>query len=112
MPDGIVVCSGCGWTEQVQSMEDDLAMRILLPLGRSWYAIAAGYLGLISPLLIFAPLALVFGVLGVRDIKRNPKKGGMGRAVFGAAMGGFFSLVLIALLDVTVANQQAAGGGF
>lgn len=75
-------------------------MRILLPIGRSGYAIVAGYLGLLSPLFLFAPPALLFGMLAIRDIKRNPKKGGMGRAIFGAVMGGVFTLILIAFLLV------------
>ena len=51
------------------SSESDAAMRILLPVNRSGYSIAAGYLGLISILLIPAPFALLFGFLGIRDIK-------------------------------------------
>ena len=73
-------------------------MRILLPVGRSGYAIAAGYLGLLSPLFVFAPLALLFGLLAIRDIKRNPKKGGMGRAIFGTVMGAIFTLLVIVAL--------------
>ncbi len=98
MPDAVVVCSDCGWREQGQSFEDDSAMRILLPVGRSGLAIVAGYLGLLSPLFLFAPLALLFGILAIRDIKRNPKKGGMGRAIFGTVMGGFFTFAFLAVL--------------
>ncbi|MDO8677799.1 MAG: DUF4190 domain-containing protein [Acidobacteriota bacterium] len=62
-------------------------MRMLLPVGRSGLAIAAGYAGLFAFLILPAPLALVLGVLAVRDIRRNPKKRGMGRAVFGVITG-------------------------
>ena len=75
--------------------EPSAGMRMLLPVGRSWYAIAAGYLGLFSVLLVFAPLALLFGILGVRDIKNNKDKHGMGRAVFGIIMGAICSIVLV-----------------
>jgi hypothetical protein len=34
-----------------------------------------------------APLAVLFGILGVRDIRRHPDKYGMGRAIFGLVMG-------------------------
>ena len=63
------------------SSESDAAMRILLPVNRSGYSIIAGYLGLISILLIPAPFALLFGFLGIRDIKNNDEKHGMGRAI-------------------------------
>ena len=75
--------------------ESDAAMRILLPVNRSGYSIAAGYLGLISILLIPAPFALLFGFLGIRDIKNNDEKHGMGRAIFGIAMGAIFSILLL-----------------
>ena len=80
------------------SSESDAAMRILLPVNRSGYSIAAGYLGLISILLIPAPFALLFGFLGIRDIKNNDEKHGMGRAIFGIAMGAIFSIFLLFII--------------
>jgi hypothetical protein len=73
-------------------------MRMLLPVGRSGYAIAAGYLGLFSLLILPAPLALIFGALAIRDIKKDPSKHGMGRAIFGLVMGIVFTIVLVAFL--------------
>jgi hypothetical protein len=77
----------------------DLGMRVLLPVGRSGWAIAAGYLGLISPIVIFAPLAIIFGIVAIRDMRKHPEKHGMGRAVFALVMGagsilGFAILIL------------------
>ena len=65
----------------------DPLMRALLPVGRSGWAIAAGYLGLFSFLVVPAPLALLTGILAVRDIKKHPEKHGMGRAGFGIVIG-------------------------
>ena len=79
-------------------------MRMLLPVGRSAWAIAAGYLGLLSVLVIFAPLALVFGIIAVVDIRRNPHRHGLGRAVFGIIMGAIFTLLLL----VSVVSMIAA----
>jgi hypothetical protein len=76
---------------------DDAAMRMLLPVGRSGWAIAAGYLGLFAVLLLPAPFALAAGLMAVRDIRANPAKLGMGRAVFGIVMGALGSLVLLAI---------------
>jgi uncharacterized RDD family membrane protein YckC len=54
---------------------------------RSKWAVAAGYLGLCSVILFPAPFALIAGILGVRDLKQHPEKGGMAGAVFGIVMG-------------------------
>ncbi|MCX6883058.1 MAG: DUF4190 domain-containing protein [Verrucomicrobia bacterium] len=74
--------------------QPDAVVRMLLPVGRSGYAIAAGYLGLVSILGIFAPFALLFGILAVKDIRNNPEKHGMGRAIFGIIMGALGLIVL------------------
>jgi hypothetical protein len=77
---------------------EDAGVRMLLPVGRSGWAIAAGYLGLFSLLVVPAPLALVTGIMAIRDMHRNPKKHGMGRAIFGLIMGGLGSIVLVLFL--------------
>ena len=79
----------------VASSPDDPFLRVLLPVGRSGWAIAAGYLGLFSLLVIPAPLALICGILAIRDIRRNPQKHGMGRAVFGVVLGGLGTLLIV-----------------
>lgn len=81
---------------------DDPVMRALLPVGRSGWAIAAGYLGLFSLLVVPAPFALVCGLLAVRDIRRNPNKHGMGRAVFGIVLGGLGTLAIAFFLAGTL----------
>jgi hypothetical protein len=77
---------------------DDPGIRMLLPVGRSGWAIAAGYLGLISVLLVPAPFALITGILAILEMSRNPKKHGMGRAVFGIVMGVLGTIGLLVLL--------------
>jgi hypothetical protein len=77
---------------------DDPGMRLLLPVGRSLWAIASGYLGLLSVLCLPAPFALFTGLMAVREIRQNPKKHGMGRAVFGIIMGGIGTLLLCLFL--------------
>ena len=61
-------------------------------------ATASGYLGLFSILGIFAPFALIFGILGVIDINKHENKHGMGRCIFGITMGGLFTLIFIQFL--------------
>jgi hypothetical protein len=81
-----------------QEAEYDSSLRFILPVGRSGYAIAAGYLGLFSLIVFPAPLALLFGILAVGDIRRHPKKLGMGRAVFGIIAGSLGSVALLFIL--------------
>ena len=76
----------------------DAGMRLLLPVGRSGWAIASGYLGLLSLICIPAPFALITGIIAVRDIRKNPKKHGMGRAIFGIVMGSLGCLFLILMV--------------
>ena len=80
------------------SSGDDPEMRAILPIGRSGWAIAAGYLALISILLVPAPFALATGLLAIRDIRRHPEKHGMGRAIFGIVMGALGVIAMLALV--------------
>ena len=80
---------------------DDAGMRLLLPVGRSGWAIAAGYLGLFSLVVLPAPVALLISIIAIWDIRRSKSaehpKHGMGRAIFGLIMGmlGTAALLLI-----------------
>lgn len=80
------------------STGDDSGMRLIAPIGVSGWAIASGYLGLISVLILPAPFAILTGVIAIRDIRRNPKNHGMARAVFGIIMGTLFSIPLLILI--------------
>ena len=73
-------------------------MRMILPVGRSGWAIASGYLGLFSVLLVFAPFALLTGILAVADIRKHSDKHGMGRAIFGIVMGALGTIGLIVVI--------------
>lgn len=89
---------------QTQSVptDDSQAMRMIIPIDRSGLAVAAGYLGLVSILYVFAPFALVLGILAIRDIKKHPEKHGMGRAIFAVVMGGIFTVVLLISIVVSL----------
>ena len=68
-------------------------LALVVPIGRSGWAIAAGYLGLLSMIPYVGFLAILFGVLAIRDINKNPAKIGLGRAWFGIIAGGL-SLII------------------
>ena len=84
------------------SIGDNAGVRMLLPVGRSGWAIAAGYLGLFSLILIPAPLAVIISTVAIWDIKRSKAKGkqkhGLGRAIFGLIAGIIGSVLLIVSL--------------
>lgn len=84
----------------------DAGVRLLIPVGRSIWAIAAGYFGLLSVTLVFAPPALACGLLAIADIRKSrlgpEPKHGMGRAVFGIVMGTLGTLAGIYVLVATI----------
>ena len=101
---GEEACGGCGASvgrnESGESarLGDNAGIRMLLPVGRSPWAIAAGYLGIFSVLVVPAPLALIISIVAIIDIFKSRKspspKHGLVRAVFGLVMGLVFSLLL------------------
>lgn len=69
-----------------------------MPVGRSGWAIAAGYLGLFGFLIIPAPLALIVSIIAIIHIRKSvgteKPKHGMGRAIFGLIVGVLGTAVL------------------
>ena len=88
---------------------DDAGMRMLLPVGRSAWAIAAGYFGLFSFILIPAPISIIISLIAIRDIRRSKLtakvKHGMGRAIFGLLMGILGTLVLGLIVISSVSHS-------
>jgi hypothetical protein len=84
-----MTCPHCGcFVVGESAAAPDATMRHIMPgSDLSGWAIAAGYLGLISLVLIPAPFAILTGAVALRDIGRNPTKRGLGRAWFGLVMG-------------------------
>lgn len=82
----------------VSGIEESALARLMLPVGRSIWAIVAGYMGLLSFALFPAPLALLFGIIAVRDINQHPHLHGMGRAVFAIVMGALGSIGLFVMM--------------
>lgn len=104
---GLEICPKCGVpTGIVKSLDsEDALLRMAIPIGRSGYAIAAGYLGLFSlfPFLGFlaSPLAIISGILAISDIRKSQgKKVGMGRAIFGIVCG---SIGILGSIGIIVA---------
>ena len=104
--DGAYNCHKCGRVLRTKIIvrdgerETTAADRLLMPVGVSGWAIAAGYAGLFAFLMIPAPLALVLGIVAIIDLKRNPKKHGWGRAIFGTLIGLLGSALLFWLFVI------------
>lgn len=92
-----------------RGLGDDPGIRMLLPVGRSIWAIAAGYAGLFAMLCFPAPIALLLGIVAIRDIKAHPEKHGMGRAIFGLVMGIVFTIPLVVGLVSFVVQGMTHG---
>jgi hypothetical protein len=78
---------------------------MLLPVGRSGWVIAAGYLGLFSILGCFAPISIIVSIIAICDIKAHPDRHGMGRAVFGLVMGILGSILLAGMIFGMMENR-------
>jgi hypothetical protein len=91
--DGMAAPVKAGGLPLLFAPKPDAAMSWLLPVGRSGFAIAAGYLGLFSFIPFVGYLAIVMGVLAIRDLRRNPEKIGWGRVITAFVLGGLFSVV-------------------
>ena len=104
--DQAAACPECGHPRSVPSGEPDRVTRMLLPVGRSGWAIAAGYVALFG-IVIFplAPLGGVLALLAVRDIRRHPQRHGMGRAVFALVIGAAWMLAFVGFVVYNVARR-------
>ena len=87
-------------TAPPQGMAADAGMRLILPIGRSGWAIAAGYLGLLSlACFILAPAAILCSVMALRDMKLHPERHGMGRVITGFVLGGI-GMVMLTIFSI------------
>jgi hypothetical protein len=89
---------------QNRPAEPNGCLALVIPIGRSGWAIGAGYLGLLSPLVIPAPFAILCGVMAIKDINKNPEKLGLVRAWFGIIAGA--AVILMALVGIIVSASS------
>ena len=113
LAEGTSLCHHCGSpplrsaAPMTGGIESDPTMRLLLPVGRSVWAVLAGYAGLFAVLGIFAPISLILGIVALVDLKRHPEKHGKGRAIFAVVMGTIFSLILAFFLIAIVVEEAS-----
>ena len=76
------------------SYSDDPALGYIVPINTSLWAIFASYAGLFALTIVFAPIAIILGIIAWVDIRRHPEKKGKGRAIFAIVMGVIFTLLV------------------
>ena len=92
-------CSACGTkvaageaspqanATEKKYLSDNGGMRFVLPIGCTGWAIASGYCGLFALIpflgILLAILSIVFGIIAIGVIRRNPHKHGIARIVIG-----------------------------
>ncbi len=87
-------------------MEDDPAMRAILPIGQSPLAIIAGYLGLISLGICFlGPFAVIVGILALVQISKNPRMHGSYRAIIGIVLGAISSFAMLLFFVLVLMSE-------
>lgn len=94
------ICYRCGHPvengSQGSAVDREAAtLRWCVPLGRSGWAIAAGYLGLLSFIPFVGVMAIICGFLGLLSIAKDPQKLGKGRAWFGIVSGAGFTILYL-----------------
>ena len=82
---------------------------LLMPVDVPVTAIAAGYLGLLSVLLVFAPVSLIVSIFALRTLKKSPEMSGRGRAWFGLIMGIVFTLMLGVMVVALMSSDGSRG---
>lgn len=80
----------------------DLATKVLIPVAVDPICLLAGYLGLLSVLVVFAPFAIGFGIWGLVRLRNDPTQRGHVRAVIGIASG---SIMLVVAMLVFIASM-------
>ncbi len=79
----------------VQITADKETLGWLIPMNVSTWAIFAGYAGMFAVLFFPAPIALILGILALRDVRAHPELDGKGRAIFATVMGAIFTAFLV-----------------
>ena len=87
----------------LQPAHGTTAVELLLPISVSGWAMAAGYLGLLSWLILPGPISLVVGFIALRDLAKRPHMRGKVRAWLGVVMGAI-STTLLGVFAILIAT--------
>lgn len=83
------------------NQDSQKALEMIVPINRSKWAIIAGYVALFNfPFVITAPFAILFAILGLREIAKKPGLKGKGRCWFAI----IYSIVVMGGLALIIAT--------
>ena len=89
-PTAVSEVKGAPWPAKAAAKtyaSDNPGMRFVLPIGCTGWAIASGYCGIFSIIpfigILLALLSIIFGIVAMVVIRRNPHKHGVARIVIG-----------------------------
>jgi len=74
---------------------NDAALGLIVPINTSVWAIFASYAALFSVLVFPAPIALILGIIALRDVRKHPGMKGKARAIFAIIMGTLIPLCVL-----------------
>lgn len=81
-------------------------MEWVLPVNRSGWAIAAGYVALFNfPFVFLAPISLVLGIIALVSLKHHPGKRGYGRAIFAIVYGLAVTIITTVFIVLPLLNN-------
>ena len=107
LPDGELVCSVCGMVANENEIkEPSFGQTVQQNITKSLWGIAARGFACLSIFLIPAPLAIFFGIMALKEIKKYPQRRGKISAWAGIICGSIGTLLLI-----TVIIASAFGSG-
>lgn len=85
-------------TPPPQKTTEQKVLEWTVPINRSGWAIAAGYVALFSfPFAFLGPVSVALGIIGLLDARKK-QKGGKGRSIFAIVYGGLTSIFFIWIL--------------
>jgi hypothetical protein len=106
VPGGPYAPGGPFAPQRPPDLADDPAMRWVLPVGQSVWAIISGYLGLFSLLFCFlGPFAVLTGIVAIAEMRRNPRLSGWGRAIVGILLGLLGSIGMVLIVIALIADS-------
>ncbi len=87
-----------------QTPPRDKLLEVVIPINRSGWSVAAGYVALfVIPFVFLGPVAIGLGLVSLADIKKHPERAGRGRTWFAIIYGSFGTLLLIGWVYLLVA---------
>lgn len=92
-------------TPPPQKTTEQKVLEMTIPINRSGWAIAAGYVALFSfPFVFLGPVALILGIVGLLDARKKQLKGN-GRSIFAIIYGGVMTIAFIWVIFGIVATR-------